>query len=183
MSFKKGCSIALCALLCLAAGYWMFSAQHRIAARVWHWRHGYFATVGNYRVPVPDGWNVVVDENGMLVLSDTVGGGIITMSSTSSSLHIATTSQLRTWREFAEESLRREGVQAQTHPFQISGDSGLCVGGDRLPHILAGAGWQPNSGTFAVQCTAVGALAFEFVGRQADLPKFYSVIDEIKKSK
>ena len=181
VSFKKGCSIALGALLCLAAGYWIFSTRHIIAARVWHWRHGYLATVGSYRVPVPDGWNVVVDENGTLVLSDTAGGGIISMSSTSTSLHISTISQLRTWREFAEESLRKEGVLAQTHSFKISGDEGLCVGGDSIPHILSRVNAQPIRGSIAVQCACVGTLSFEFVGRQADLTNFYGIVDEIRK--
>jgi hypothetical protein len=183
MRFKKRGTIVVLTFIFLAAGYWAFSTRHGIAAKVWHWRHGYAATVGNYRVPVPDGWNLVVDENGMLVLSDTVGGGIITMSSTSTSLHISTISQLQTWREFAEESLRKEGVPAQTHSFQISGDSGLCVAGDRLPYILAGVRGQPNSGTIAVECACVGTLSFEFVGRQADLTKFYGIVDEIQKVK
>lgn len=183
VSFKKGGSIALGALLCLAAGYWMFSARHRIAARVWHWRHGYFATVGNYTVPVPAEWNVVVDDDRMLVLSDTVGGGVITMSSSYRSLRISTLSQLGTWREIAEDEFRKEGVQTQTHSFQISGDSGLCVGGDRIRQLLSPGSGPSNTGTVAVQCACVGALSFEFFGRQADLPKFYGIVDEIRKDK
>jgi hypothetical protein len=126
-NIRKGVSIALVVLICVVAGAWILSHRHIIAARVWHWRHGDFATAGNYRVPVPAEWNVVVEENGTLVLSDTVGGGIITLSSSHSALHISNLSQLNTWRELAEEHFRKEGVQSQAHAFQISGTDGVCV--------------------------------------------------------
>jgi hypothetical protein len=44
--------------------------QYSIEANVWHWRHGYSATIGGYEIPVPGHWLVVGENSVNLTLAN-----------------------------------------------------------------------------------------------------------------
>jgi len=48
--------IALLLALLLALGSIYYRYRYPIAAKIWHWKHGYSTTMGNYEVPVPEHW-------------------------------------------------------------------------------------------------------------------------------
>jgi hypothetical protein len=50
-------------LLILITEYLVYGRRAQIAAKVWHWRHGYSTYVGDYVVPVPDHWLVDTSED------------------------------------------------------------------------------------------------------------------------
>jgi hypothetical protein len=54
--------VAILFLVVIGLGYFGYARRYQIAAKVWHWRHGYSATVGNYTVPVPKHWVVLYDD-------------------------------------------------------------------------------------------------------------------------
>jgi hypothetical protein len=59
-------------IVVLIIGYLVYGRRAQIAAKVWHWRHGYSTYVGDYVVPVPDHWLVDTSENPrMITLIDT----------------------------------------------------------------------------------------------------------------
>ena len=46
----------------ILVGYVSYAYRYRVAAKIWHWKHGYSASMGNYVVPVPEHW-LILDEN------------------------------------------------------------------------------------------------------------------------
>ena len=63
--------MVICIIIVVGA-LWAFSRSARAQARVWHWRHGNWTEVGNYKVPVPDRWLVRnTDDPDLIILIDT----------------------------------------------------------------------------------------------------------------
>ena len=74
---KRVSRLLLTGIVVLIIGYLVYGRRSQIAAKVWHWRHGYSTYVGDYVVPVPDHWLVDTFENDprMINLIDTRVGG------------------------------------------------------------------------------------------------------------
>jgi hypothetical protein len=54
--------IALLLVLLLAFGSIYYRYRYPLTAKIWHWKHGYKTTMGNYEVPVPEHW-LITDQN------------------------------------------------------------------------------------------------------------------------
>src|SRR5262249_5169564 len=57
--------------LLLVLGSIYFVNRFRLEAKIWHWKHGYSATMGNYEVPVPRHWLITDQDNVAFTLMNT----------------------------------------------------------------------------------------------------------------
>ena len=53
---KSGRFLVLAGILAIAVTYIAYGKRYQLAAKVWHWKHGYSITMGDYEVPVPEHW-------------------------------------------------------------------------------------------------------------------------------
>src|SRR5580692_9028805 len=54
--------IALLLTLGAVLGSIYYRYHYPLTAKIWHWKHGYSTTMGNYEVPVPEHW-LIIDQN------------------------------------------------------------------------------------------------------------------------
>src|SRR5437879_8279018 len=72
---KASVRFAVIGLVCVSFGYFAYARRFQLAAKIWHWRHGYSVMVRNYQVPVPDGWLVQnLDERDVTMTRNTTTG-------------------------------------------------------------------------------------------------------------
>jgi len=53
---KKRMVFLLLFVITTSLAYLAYAKRLQIDAGLWHWRHGHSTIVGDFRVPVPDGW-------------------------------------------------------------------------------------------------------------------------------
>src|SRR5580692_1064658 len=53
-------ALLLAVLLALGSIYYLY--RYPLTAKIWHWKHGYSTTMGNYEVPVPEHW-LITDQD------------------------------------------------------------------------------------------------------------------------
>src|SRR6267378_2633133 len=54
--------VAILIALLFALGYVSYPYRYSLTAKIWHWKHGFSTTMGNYEVPVPEHW-LITDQN------------------------------------------------------------------------------------------------------------------------
>jgi hypothetical protein len=174
--------IGVAALIC---AYVAYSKRFEISARVWRWRNGDFAHVGNYMIPVPDRWLVKVEPSGMTFLTDArnrrnisalSGVNVITVDSISTS-----TGNLDSWKSFKEQWLKTNGIRnPELRTLKFEDEVLVCLGGQELRDVMQ----LPNtSEVFSVDCRSSGRLHLMFVGQRPDLELFYSLVPRIHTQK
>src|SRR5579862_6180091 len=53
-----------------AISFIVYANRNSIEAKVWHWKHGYFATIGAYDIPVPGDWLVLGESSTTITLAN-----------------------------------------------------------------------------------------------------------------
>jgi hypothetical protein len=163
----------ICALVVLGAGFVIdYGSRPRIQAKIWHWRHGYWAHVGNYEIPVPDGWLVQTYEGqaGIGLLDTRAHLNFV-------DIHVDSSApDLDTWVERRRQVLRyllglRE-IQEKT--LKIGDERIACLGGYEFRETLPVA----NS-LVRLDCLSTGHLRVVFGGTNTE--EFYAIISQIRK--
>ena len=55
---KRTLRMMFIVIVIVMVAYLIYGKRFQIEAKLWHWRHGYSTSVGEYDVPVPDQWLV-----------------------------------------------------------------------------------------------------------------------------
>ena len=172
-------------------GFVYHANRFRLAAQIWHWRHGYSAAMGDYEVPVPEHW--------LILDGDSVA---FTLMNTSSSpprdgkLHTtafitvfpfrnwpADAKRVDSWLSLQRQWLAREDAKdVEERTVKFGNDSVVCVGGRELSAVFRNASNVSAAETDIVSlgCMSEHGLEVLFVGEPSDLEPFYTFLSQIR---
>jgi hypothetical protein len=178
--------------LIIAIGYLAYARRIQLAAKIWHLKHGYSTTMGNYEVPVPEHW-LITDQNSVA----------FTMMNTAPALRkdgkFQTTAVINifpfrnrpiasegmdSWLSLKRKRLESEGVKSiEEKNFAIGGAEASCIGGSEMRDVvLSGMTNAPGTDTISLECRSADDLSVLFTGEPSDLQPFYSFAAQIRKT-
>jgi len=183
--------VSLLVVLLAAIAYVSYTNRYSIEAKVWHWKHGTSATMGNYEVPVPERW---------LLNQDWAGFTLINTSPTrpprDGKFHIAPVinvfpfekwpadaRRLDFWLSLQRQRLAREDVEGiQEKTVQFGDESITCIGGRELSAIFRNASSVrlPETDIISLDCMSGRGLNVLFVGEPWDVEAFYGFLSHIR---
>jgi hypothetical protein len=166
-----------------ALGYIGYAKRFQIEAMIWHWRHGYSTSVGEYEVPVPRQWMVWLDNDPNSVsLIDTrirrrsgllSAASLVDVHSLDRPFH-----DLSSWQSFERQTIERQGLTVvEERTLRVDDETVVCLGDYELGRILK----VPNVSVVSVECVSTGRLHLAFFGPQAGLADFYAIASHIRK--
>ena len=178
--------LLLIGVLVLIVGYPIYARRFQIEAKIWHWTHGYSAAVGDYIVPVPDHWLIVVEDvDGRdLTMVDTFVKRQAGLLQTANSITVMTLSQpmrsLDAWETIRREQLEQSGLRdIESRTLRAADEKVICLGGNELRDVLH----VPGTTLLSLDCQSAGKLNLMFVGYRSELEDFYRITSQIRKRK
>lgn len=181
---KKALRRLLMVIVVLVIGLLVLARWAQIAAKVWHWRHGYWTYVGEYVVPVPDRWLVEINESrDTVTLIDT---RVIRTADRLSAVSIITAHisrpvrDLDAWASFSRQRRERDGLRDIEEKTVQAGDERMvCLGGYEFRDVMR----VPGTAAVSLECQSTGRLHLMFIGSRSRLPDFYAIASQISKRK
>ena len=182
MTFKRGVYTVLLVAIVLLVGYPAYRSRLRIAAKVWHWRHGHAVIVAEYEVPVPDSWLVKdsdAREGSALLIDTRVKRTPDPLANVNFMLIVSgphSQVNLDFWKSQSEQPLKRKGMRdVREEMLQTKDETVSCVGWHE-PSPLTGV---PSAAT-SMQCMSAGGLLLTFAGNEGGLQEIYNIISQIR---
>ena len=180
---------ALIALL-LALGSIYYRYRYPLAAKIWHWKHGYSTTMGNYEVPVPEHW--------LITQQDFVAFTLMNSRSNvprDTKFHMRAVVEVFPFRQGAigpegvafwlsqqRQWLAREEVESvEEKTLRFGNESVTCIGGGLLSAILGAKPNVPKTDVISLNCMSERGLNILFEGEPSDLQPFYTFVSQIRK--
>jgi hypothetical protein len=181
---------ALLLALLLVLGSIYFRYRYPVTAKIWHWRHGYSTTMGNYEVPVPEHW-LITDQNFVAFTlinsrSNVPRDGKFHMRA------VITVFPFRQggigpdgvafWLSQQRQLLTRlkvESVEEKTLKF--GEDSITCIGGRELSAILRSGPNDFQTDVVSLDCMSERGLNILFEGEPSSLQSFYTFVSQIRR--
>jgi hypothetical protein len=183
---NRASRLLLIGVLVLLVGYPIYARRFQIEAKIWHWRHGYSAAVGDYVVPIPDHWLILVEgvDGRDLAMFDTLVKGqpgplltpnMITVMSLSHPLR-----SLDSWESIKRQQLEHSGLSHIEEKTLWAADQKIvCLGGYELRDVLH----VPGATHLSLECQSAGQLNLIFIGYRSGLEDFYTIASQIRKRK
>jgi hypothetical protein len=175
----------------IAIGCLAYTRHYQFAAKIWHLRHGYTASVGDYEIPVPDRWLPTGSNPEMFTMMNAGSRPFArdTMEHTAAVITILPDENrpigvegLESWLSVKRQELDRERVASiEEKRIDISGDPGACIGGLEPPAAIPRG--RIKTGITSLECNSASGLRISFVGEPSDVPPFYSFLSQIRKRK
>jgi|SRR5208283_3717137 len=171
-------------------GYITYAHRYPIAAKIWHLRHGYSTSVGNYVVPVPEHW-VILNEN-------SEGFTLLNISpkqfQRDGKLHTAAvvdvfpfrdrlidSNKMDLWVSLQKQRLASGAVETIEEKTLKFGDESItCVGGPELNALNK----RPNHlqmDAVSLNCMSGRGLNVLFVGEPTEIQPFYYFLSQIRR--
>jgi hypothetical protein len=177
-------------LVVIVLGYVIYAKRYQLAAKFWHWRHGYVARMGNYDVPVPEHWYLDQDPT-TFTLMDTAPRP----SGRDGKLHSIAivsvhpfrgrptgASGMEYWLSLERRRVDREGVKsALEKKLKLDDEDMICIGGDELNAIMRDQKGFPGTNLVSLNCMSSQGVKIVFLGEPADLPSFYTWVSQIRR--
>jgi hypothetical protein len=160
----------------------VYSRRFQIEAKVWHWRHGYTINVGDYVVPVPGGWLIMVEDpdHQYLLMFDTYVKSEKRIPLTANSVNVSyypRQANLKSWEGLTRQGLSSNGLR-EVEEFELStaDENLICLGGHELRDVLH----LPDATVVSFQCRS-SQLELMFLGTRAGLDDFKAIASQIHK--
>src|SRR5260370_3242863 len=178
-------------LMILAFGYLLYLKRYPLEARIWHWRNGFSARMGNYEVPVPEHWFIIHQDSVAITLFNTAPSlprdgkfhttAVVTVFPFRN--HSIGATGLASWRCLKHHWLEQEGVKSvEERNISFNGEESTCMGGGELQEIVfRGRNDLPKTDLVSLDCMSVNNLEIMFVGEPSDLQPFYALVSQIRK--
>lgn len=173
------------ALIIVLLAYIGYSKRLQISARIWHWKYGYSAQVGNYNVPVPDNWLVLSQGQSDLTLTyvsrkqSLPSAFPVAPMITISSLPVAV-ANLDFWKSRQQGLLETDKVrQVEQRTLMVGDEKVICIGGSVARDVFQ----VPQSDLISLECRSSGTLDVMFSGSQSEVQRFYDILGEIHRFK
>ena len=178
-------------LIVIVLAYLAYAKRYQLEAKIWHWRHGYSARMGNYEVPVPAHW-LIFDQSSVaftLVNTDPTvprrdgrfhTTALVTLFPFRHSSFGA--SQIEFWLSLQRQRLEREGVKSAAEKrLSFDDEAVICIGGSELSAMMRDEKAFPNTSVISLSCMSDQGLEILFVGEPSDLQPFYTFVSQIRR--
>ncbi len=183
--------VTILLLIVITLLYFADRKRYQLEAKIWHWRHGYSTRMGNYDVPVPEHWLILIQNSTAFTLVNTnptlprrdgkfPTTALITLYPFRRGPVGA--SQMESWLVLQRQRLEREGVKAATEKRLNSDDEAvICVGGSELSAIMRHEKAFPDTSSISLSCLSDQGLEILFIGEPSDLQPFYAFVSQIRR--
>lgn len=182
--------VAALIVLLIAVGSVYYRYRFSLAAKIWHWKHGYSTTMGTYEVPVPEHWLIVEqDSAGITLMNSALNAprgakfqmtAVITMTVIPFRPSGTGPDRVAFWLSQQRQWLARDEVESVEEKTLKSGDESItCIGGRLLDAILRGKPNVPETNVVALSCMSERGLNILFEGEPLDVPSFYTFVSQI----
>jgi hypothetical protein len=178
-------------LIVITLLYFADRKRYQLEAKIWHWRHGYSTRMGNYDVPVPEHWLILIQNSTVFTLVNTNptvprrDGKFHTTALVSLSLFPhgpVGASQTESWLVLQRRRLEREGVKAATEErLNFDDEVVICIGGSELSAIMRHEKAFPETSSTSLSCLSDHGLEILFIGEPSDLQPFYTFVSQIRR--
>src|SRR5260370_41157140 len=183
--------VAILFLLVIVLGHFAYTKRNQLAAKIWHWRHGYSTTMGFYDVPVPEDWLIVQQDSVAFTLVNTApmlprrDGKFHTTAVVTVFLfrdRPIGTSQWKSWLSLKRQRLEREGVKSAVEKrLSLDGETVICIGGSELSAMMRDEKAFLDTSVISLDCMSANGLNILFVGEPSDLQPFYTFASQIRR--
>ncbi|HLZ13852.1 MAG TPA: hypothetical protein VKP58_14810 [Candidatus Acidoferrum sp.] len=182
--------MAILMALLFVLGSIYFRYRYPLTAKIWHWRHGYSTTMGNYEVPVPEHWLIADQDLVALTLMNSSPN-----RPRDAKVHMTAVvtvfpfrqraigpDALAFWLSNERQWLARDGVESiHEKTLKIGDESITCIGGRQLDAILRRNSNHLETNFISFDCMSERGLNILFVGEQSDLQSFYNLVSQIRR--
>ncbi len=165
--------------------------RYQLGAKIWHWRYGYSTRMGNYEVPVPEHWILLIQNSVALTLMNTNP----TVPRRDGKFHTTAVvtlfpfrrgpvgaSQIESWLSLQRQRLEREGVKSAAEKrLSFDDEAVICIGGSELSAIMRHEKAFPDTSVIFLTCMSDHGLEIQFVGEPSDLQPFYAFVSQIRR--
>ena len=186
--------IALLLALLLALGSIYYRYRYPLTAKIWHWKHGYSTTMGNYEVPVPEHW-LIADENSVaFTLINSTPNVPRDANFHMTAMITVFPFRLRSigpdrvafWLSQQRQLLARDEVESVEEKTLKFGDESMtCIGGRELGgrqlSTILRSSPNPFQHIIVLNCVSDRGLEILFAGEPSDLQSFYTFGSEIRR--
>lgn len=161
--------------------------RYPIAARIWHWKHGYSATMGNYVIPVAEHWLILSQNSVASTMMNTAPSpfrrdGKFHTTAVVTLFPFRETSydqrRIDFWTSLQRQRLVREGVkEVEEKTVTFGNEAVTCLGGRELGAIAP----PIQTDIVSVDCMSQRGLEVMLVGEPSDLGSFYTFLSQIRR--
>jgi hypothetical protein len=167
-----------------------YGKRYQLAAKIWHWRHGYSTRLGYYDVPVPEHWFPNQD-SGVLSLVNTAPAvprrderfhttAVVTLFPSRGGPVVA--SQMEFWLSLQRQRLEREGVKSVAEKrVGFDDEDVVCIGDGELSAMMRDEKAFPDTSVISLSCMSDHGLNILFIGGPSDLQPFYTFVSQIRR--
>jgi len=171
-------------------GYITYAHRYPIAAKIWHWRHGYSTLIGNYVVPVPEHWVILNENSEALTLVNVSPKQFLR----DGKLHTAAVIDVFPFRDRLIDanimgfwvSLQKQRLASgrvktiEEKTLKFGDESITCVGGPEL-NALDKRPNRPQMDAVSLNCMSGRGLNVLFVGEPTEIQPFYNFVSQIRR--
>jgi hypothetical protein len=182
--------IALLLALLLALGSIYYRYRYPLTAKIWHWKHGYSTTMGNYEVPVPEHW-LIADQNFVAFTLMNSAPNV----PRDAKFHMAAAitvfpfqqrsigpDGMAFWLSQQRQWLVRDEVRpVEEKTLKVGDESITCTGGRQLSAILSNTPNHLETDVISLNCMSERGLNILFEGEPSDLQSFYTFVSQIRR--
>jgi hypothetical protein len=182
--------VTILLLILIVLAHLAYGKRYQLAAKIWHWRYGYSARMGNYEVPVPEHW--LLDQNSVAF---TLVNTNSTVSRRDGKFHATAVvtlfpfrrssvgaSQMEFWLSLQRQSLEREGLKsAEERRLSFDDEAVICVGGSELSAIMRDEKAFLDTSVISLNCMSDHGLEILFVGEPTEVQPFYTFVSQIRR--
>jgi len=182
--------IALLLAVLLALGSIYYRYRYPLTAKIWHWKHGYSTTVGNYEVPVPEHWLITDQDFVAFTLMNSAPN--IPRDTKIQMTAVITVFPFRErgigpdgvafWLSQQRQRLVRDEVESVEEKTLVFGNESMtCIGGRQLSAIARSSPNHIETDIVSLDCMSERGLNIIFVGEPSDVQSFYTFASQIRR--
>jgi hypothetical protein len=182
--------IALLLALLLALGSIYYRYRYPLTAKLWHWKHGYSTTMGNYEVPVPEHWLIIDQDFVAFTLMNSAPN--VPRDKKFHTRAVITVFPLRQrsvgpdgvafWLSQQRQGLVRDEVESVEEKTLVFGNESMtCIGGRQLSAIARSSPNHFETDIISLNCMSERGLQILFTGEPSDVQSFYTFVSLIRR--
>ena len=184
--------VATLIALLLVLGSIYFRYRYPLTAKIWHWKHGYSTTMGNYEVPVLEHWLITEQDDVAVTLVNSTSNvprdakfhmrAVVTVSAIPFRQGGIGPGGVALWLSQQRQWLARDEVESVEETTLKFGDESItCIGGRLLSAILRAKPNVPKTDIISLDCLSERGLSILFEGEPSDLQPFYTFVSQIRR--
>jgi len=182
--------VATLIALLVALGSIYYRYRYPLTAKIWHWKHGYSTTMGNYEVPVPEHW--LITDQSFVAFTLMNSAPNVPRDANFHTTALVTVFPFHQrgigpdgvafWLSQQRQWLARDKVQSVEEKTLKFGDESItCIGGRQLNAILRSNPNHFDTDLISLNCMSERGLNILFDGEPSGLQPFYTFVSQIRR--